>query len=112
VWPLGFIPEEILNECAWLFLTENHQVTGATAYQYSPDGTIFLPFSIDWATSIAEVKVLAEQFIRLVKSRVDTPPGIEIGSGKYKYITYVNHQNGLLMIQGSKCAECSTITWY
>ena len=109
--PVEMIPDEILQELAWQFLTENEQVIGTTVYQSTDAKTIFLPFSVHWETPITDTKRLAEEFIRLVKSGVDTPPGIEIGSGKYNYVAYVNEVGGLLIIQGSKRAECDTITW-
>jgi hypothetical protein len=115
-WPaqalaVEIIPEDILQELAWQFLTENEQVIGTTAYQSTDAKAIFLPFSVHWEATITDIKRLAEEFVRLVKSRVDTPPGTDIGTGKYDYVTYVNEVGGLLIVQGSKCAECDTITW-
>lgn len=105
------ISDEVINECARQFLTENDGVSGATAYQSADASTFFLTFSIHWETPTAEMKPLAEEFIRVVKTRVDVPPGIEIGTGKYSYVAYVSDTNGLLILQGSKCPNCDSVTW-
>ena len=64
--PVEMIPEYILQDLAWQFLTENEQVIGTTAYQSTDARTIFLPFSVHWETTITDIKRLAEEFVRLV----------------------------------------------
>jgi len=111
IWGVERIPDEILSECARQFLTENSGVSGATIFQSTNYSTLVLNFSIHWETPHAEMQPLAEEYIRVVKSRVDVPPGIEIGPGTYNYVVEVKDLTGLLMIQGSKCASCNTIEW-
>jgi len=105
------ISDEVINECARQFLIENNGVSGATAYQSADASTFFLTFSIHWETPTAEMKPLAEKFISVVKTRVDVPPDVKIGTGKYSYVTYVRDSNGLLILQGSKCASCDSVAW-
>lgn len=105
------IPEETLSGYTAQFVRENDQVLAASAYQSSDNKTIRLPFSPHWAASNEEIKMLAEQFIRLVKTEVDKPPGKEIGTGVFIYVVEVTYQGGQLRFQGIKCAECSTISW-
>jgi hypothetical protein len=105
------IPEDTLSECAQQFVREYEGAVTAYAYQSSDKKAIFLPFSAHWSVPIEDIRQLADQYIRLVKSKVDTPPGKEIGTGNYDYVTEVTHQGGLLIAQGTKCAECSTISW-
>jgi hypothetical protein len=105
------IPEDTLSECAQQFVKDYEGAVTAYAYQSSDNKAIFLPFSAHWSVPIDDIRQLAEEYIRLVKSRVDTPPGKEIGAGNYDYVTEVTHQGGLLIAQGTKCAECSTISW-
>ena len=42
---------------------------------------------------------------------MDTPPGVDIGAGTYKYVTEVTYQGGQLAMQGTKCAECTKLSW-
>ena len=91
-------------------MVDHYQVTGGSAYQSSDNTTVFLRFSLHWETPIADKKPLAEEYIRLVKSRVDTPPGAEIGPGEYNYVSEFIDEWGML-VQAWKCAECYTITW-
>jgi hypothetical protein len=114
--PSGFvfvrkIPEETLSGYAAQFVRENDQVLAASAYQSSDNITIRLPFSPHWAASNEEVKTLVEQFIRLVKTGIDKPPGVEIGTGVFEYVVEVTYQGGQLRFQAIKCAECSNISW-
>jgi hypothetical protein len=105
------IPANILQECCSQFLTEYQEVAEATAYQSTDAKTIFLPFSLHWDVLPDRMKPLAEAFVRLVKSRVDVPPGAKVGPGKYAYVTYIQDAGGVLLLQGTKCAECDSITW-
>ena len=104
------IPKEILDDCVRQFVADHYQVTGGSAYQSSDNTTVFLSFSLYWETPIADKRPLAEEYIRLVKSRVDTPPGVEIGPGEYNYVSEFIDVWGML-VQARKCAECYTITW-
>jgi len=108
--PVKPIPKEILDECVSQFVADHYQVTGGSAYQSLDNTTVFLHFSLHWETPIADKKPLAEEYIRLVKSRVDTPPGVEIGPGEYNYVAEFIDSWGML-VQAWKCAECNTITW-
>ncbi len=105
------IPESILQDCCSQFLTEYKEVADATAYQSTDAKTIFLPFSLHWDVLPDRMKPLAEAFIRLVKARVDVPPGVKVGPGKYTYVPYVREAGGVILLQGTKCAECDSITW-
>ncbi|MCJ7522267.1 MAG: hypothetical protein MUP21_08650 [Dehalococcoidia bacterium] len=112
--PIGsavHITDAVFNECELQFLNENKKVTSANAYQSTDNKTVFLDFSPNWDVPIADARILGEEFIRLVKSRVDNPPGIDIGAGKYEYVTQFTHPNGLQTIQGVKCAQCVTLQW-
>ena len=111
IWGVERVPDELLSECAGQFLTENSGVSGATIFQSTNYSTLVLNFSIHWETPPAEMQPLAEEYIRVVKSRVDVPPGIEIGPGTYTYVVEVKDLTGQLMIQGIKCASCNTIKW-
>ena len=105
------ISEATLAEYARQFVRDYEMALAASAYQSSDNKTIFLPFSAHWSASSAEVKQLAEQYIRLVKAGVDIPPGVDIGAGSYKYVTEVTYQGGQLAMQGTKCAECTKLSW-
>lgn len=111
IWGVAPIANEVLSECARQFLTENDGVSAATVFQSTNSSTLILTFSIHWETPPAKLKPLAEEFIRVVKTRVDVPPGTKIGTGTYSYVAYVKDANGLLIIQGSKCASCDSVTW-
>ena len=105
------IAQAVLDECSRQFLGSSDQVIGATAYQSSTGQTIYLPFSVDPAATLSEVKSLGKEFVGLVMSIVDVPPGEDLGPGYYSYVTYVNHASGLLIIEGRKCADCIEMTW-
>lgn len=105
------IPASVLQECCSDFLAEYPEVAEATAYQSSDAKTIFLPFSLHWDVLPDRGKPLAEAFVRLVKSRVDVPPGVKVGAGNYEYVPYIRDAGGVLLLQGTKCAECDSITW-
>ena len=105
------IPEATLSECAQQFVRDYEGAVTAYAYQSSDNKAIFLPFSAHWSVPIDDIRKLAEEYVRLVKSRVDIPPGTQIGTGNYDYVTEVTHQGGLLIAQGTKCAKCSKISW-
>ena len=111
IWGVAPISNEVLSECARQFLTDNDGVSAATVFQSTNSSTLILTFSIHWETPHTVLKPLAEEFIRVIKTRVDVPPGVQIGTGTYSYVTYVKDSNGLLMIQGSKCAGCDSVTW-
>jgi len=105
------IPESVLLECCSQFLADYPEVADATAYQSSDDKTIFLPFSVHWDVLPDRMKPLGEAFVRVVKSRVDVPPGEKVGPGKYAYVPYIKDAGGIVLLQGTKCAECDSITW-
>jgi hypothetical protein len=109
--PAEAIPAQVLLDCAQQFNVEQADVTSATVYQSTDYKTIFLPFTVHWTVPHSEMKPLAEEYVRLVKARVDVPPDATIGAGRYEYIPYVNDAGGLLLVQGRKCAECESVTW-
>jgi hypothetical protein len=105
------IAQAVLDDCSRQFVGSSEQVMGATAYQSGTGQTIYLPFSVDPGATLSEVKSLGEEFIRIVMSTVDVEPEEDLGPGYYDYITYVNHVNGLLIIEGRKCADCVEMVW-
>jgi hypothetical protein len=105
------IPQAVLDECSRQFVRGSELVMGATAYQSGTGQTIYLPFSVDPAATLSEVKSLGEGFVRIVMSKVDVAPGKDLGPGYYNYVTYVNYVTGLLVTEGRKCADCIDMTW-
>lgn len=105
------IPESTLQDCCSQFLAQYPEVADATAYQSTDAKTVFLPFSLHWDVLPDRMKPLAEAFVRLVKERVDVPPGVKVGPGKYAYVPYIRDAGGVLLLQGTKCAECDSMTW-
>ena len=111
VKPGAPIAQAVLDDCSRQFVGSSDQVIGASAYPSATGQTIYLPFSVDPATTMSEVKSLGEEFIRIVMSAVDVPPAKDLGPGIYSYVTYVNHSSGLLILEGRKCADCIDMTW-
>ena len=105
------IPAAVLDGLALQFLTDSAEVTSATARQSGDYKTLFLTLAVSTATPVETARGLAIQYIRLVKSDVDTPPGTEIGPGIYAYVVESTHQGGQIIFQGTKCAECATVEW-
>jgi hypothetical protein len=105
------ISADILRECYEQFRSEHEDVTSATARQTSDYKRIILSFWIHWDVPHAQAKPLAEAFVRLVKAKVDVPPGTTIGPGSYEYVPEVYDAGGTLLVQGMKCAPCDSMTW-
>ncbi len=109
--PAESIPAAVLQECYERFRSDYDEVTTATAYQSADAGTIFLSFVIHWEVPHDRAEPLGEAFVRLVKAKVDVPPGVKLGPGTYNYVSYIDNAGGQRVIQGTKCAECDSMTW-
>ena len=109
--PAEPIPAAVLQGCYEQFRSSYDEVTTATGYQSVDAGTILLSFGIHWEVPRDRMEPLGEAFVRLVKAKVDEPPGVKLGPGMYNYVSYIDNASGQRVIQGTKCAECDSMTW-
>jgi len=79
----------------------------------SKDGDIFnLVIIVDYSISKEYAKNLGDGFVRSLKTFFDdTPPGKEIGKGKYNYIIGVYYPNGKEVVMGAKASSSPRMSW-
>ena len=63
-------------------------------------------------TTQPQARQLGDNFVRMVKSlRNDTPPGRDIGAGKYDYLIGIDYPDGTQVILGAKASFSTRISW-
>ncbi|HZJ03014.1 MAG TPA: hypothetical protein VFE20_04910 [Thermoleophilia bacterium] len=75
------------------------------------DDQVSLALMVASSVGADQAKELGENFVRLVKTSIDDPPGAQIGPGKYDYLIGVYGPGQQKIVMGAKVAPGDHITW-